>query len=566
MERTPPTAAALAFALLATAGPASAQEPAETFGERIDVELVDFQVVVTDAEERPVEGLTVEDFEVFEDGRPVALSHFVAVGPSPAASPAEGEAPPAPPDLALAVFLGELPGPMREPTLAALREQLPGLLRPGARAMIVSYGERLRVEQALTADADLLLAAIERGAPTVRATALAAERRGLAQELAQYNDPLAVTVAQEGGGGPEGATTNFQPGETYLKRIHTFAERAAVRVDGTLAALQSLVDSMAGLPGRKAVLVVTAGLETRPGEDLFALWDDKFGRGTATEAPRQSGLLEARRYDRGDELRALAAAANAADIALYGLGPRETGLRLGSAEIGVRPVSGAATATVDPIEALAILSAATGGRAVAGDQLGGRLFARLAEDVTSYYALGFTRDPAAAGEREHRLEVKLRRPGLTALHRANHRQRTAAEQSADRTLAALIHDLTDNPIGIRVELGEPEKDGRDLFRVPVLIRIPLGKVLLVPEEAAHRAALAVVVAVQDADGGLSEPRRAAVPVRIENEKLVHALVQDLGYQLQLQVRGGEQKLAVAVVDELAAVTSTVNLSLAVGGG
>src|SRR4029077_10137092 len=91
-------AAGLALSLLlATALPVAAQQaagssskPAETFGTAIDVSVVNLDVFVTDKKGKPVTGLRQEDFEILEDGKPVAISNFYAerrgTAPAPAAA------------------------------------------------------------------------------------------------------------------------------------------------------------------------------------------------------------------------------------------------------------------------------------------------------------------------------------------------------------------------------------------------------------------------------------------------------------------------------------------------
>lgn len=72
------------------------QEPgrgvSSIFFEALDVNLVNVEVFVTDRKGVPVTGLTADDFELLEDGRPVEISNFYAVdGGRPA------ESTPAPP-------------------------------------------------------------------------------------------------------------------------------------------------------------------------------------------------------------------------------------------------------------------------------------------------------------------------------------------------------------------------------------------------------------------------------------------------------------------------------------
>src|SRR5687768_7593154 len=63
---------------------------AQQFTEKIDVSIVNVDVTVTSRGE-PVRGLTRDDFEVFEDGRPQTITHFYSVEGKPALrAPAPG--------------------------------------------------------------------------------------------------------------------------------------------------------------------------------------------------------------------------------------------------------------------------------------------------------------------------------------------------------------------------------------------------------------------------------------------------------------------------------------------
>jgi hypothetical protein len=72
---------ALALAAVAAAvAAAHAQEPAvEVFLDRVEVDVVNLEVVVTDRRGNPIRGLTRDDFVVLEDGKPVELTNFYAI-------------------------------------------------------------------------------------------------------------------------------------------------------------------------------------------------------------------------------------------------------------------------------------------------------------------------------------------------------------------------------------------------------------------------------------------------------------------------------------------------------
>jgi hypothetical protein len=72
----------LVLALLLPAGLTSQESTGEedsAYFEEVAVEIVNVEVYVTDKDGNPVEGLSKDDFEVLEDGRPVELLNFYAV-------------------------------------------------------------------------------------------------------------------------------------------------------------------------------------------------------------------------------------------------------------------------------------------------------------------------------------------------------------------------------------------------------------------------------------------------------------------------------------------------------
>src|SRR4051794_9120573 len=100
-----PLALALAVSLTllgAAPTPAAPPDPAkpdqakaaagEPFAESIDVRVVNVEVFVADRSGRPVTGLTRDDFELSEDGRPVPITNFYAQAAPAAAGAAPGVA------------------------------------------------------------------------------------------------------------------------------------------------------------------------------------------------------------------------------------------------------------------------------------------------------------------------------------------------------------------------------------------------------------------------------------------------------------------------------------------
>ncbi len=91
-------AAALLFAVSSQSQQPSQQSPQEPVAapaplvEKIDVSVVNVDVTVTDRHGKPVPGLTRNDFEILEDGKPQPISNFYSVDGAQARSDAHPEA------------------------------------------------------------------------------------------------------------------------------------------------------------------------------------------------------------------------------------------------------------------------------------------------------------------------------------------------------------------------------------------------------------------------------------------------------------------------------------------
>ncbi|HNX50917.1 MAG TPA: hypothetical protein PKL08_12190, partial [Thermoanaerobaculaceae bacterium] len=87
----------MTLAVLAVAGSALAQQspPIDPVRASSQVSVVNVEVVVTDRDGKPVTDLTAADFEVSEDGKPQAITNFLA-GSLPAASTPDNAASQAP--------------------------------------------------------------------------------------------------------------------------------------------------------------------------------------------------------------------------------------------------------------------------------------------------------------------------------------------------------------------------------------------------------------------------------------------------------------------------------------
>lgn len=568
--------------LLLAALPAATQQPApevsaaaeeETFFESIDVQVVNLEVFVTDRQGRRVPGLSRDDFEVLEDGKPVEITNFYAVtggrseisegAAAPEAPAAEPGQLPAEQRLQLAIVVDDLTltSQNRNRLLQSIEKDVLPRLRPDDLALVaVIDGSAVRLTQRLTADPAQIRAALEEA---TRSAPMGSSRLMDKREILSRIDSVGLQVPGE----DQSSEMNARIIEQVYFDIRSYATQRTVEARASLGALASFVDSLSGLPGRKAVLYVGGGLSVRPGEALFQAWQDKFanlGRLRGLDIPVSSfdGLDDLSR-----EFQELIEHANANRVTFYTLGALEE-LSGVSADSRTSPNWGYTLENLEKANLQTSLEQIAGGTGgLAGvDLIDPRsLFDRMREDFDSYYSLGYVPERRRDGK-NRKIAVRIRgREDLQVRTRKGRRDQTNRERMTDRTLAALVLDPGANPLELAVDfIGETSEKGE--YLVDVMVRFPLAKLVLVPRERFHEGQVSLFVGARDSRGRMSPIQEIAVPIRVPNDQLLTALGQTAGYKTTLRLRREAHTVAVSIRDELGNADSAVAVAYTPGKG
>lgn len=585
-------AAALAIgASVVGAPPANGEDapdgPLRAFFEPVDVPLVNVDVYVADRDGRPVPGLTADDFRVFEDGEPVEVSHFYA------APGLQQEAPVEPVEatvveepqvrfrepsqrlfLVILVDNTNLGMAQRRQALENLRTIIQASLPQELQVMVVTYDGDIKVRRQFAPVGEDLGHLLDDIAGESSLT-LRTEEDSILREMQNAAKSSALTS----GSIPDAnsATDRINPksglpqqGDTlpdeFRQRIESHAQAVRDRTQHTLGVFEQFVRSLSGLPGRKALVVVTDGIQVRPGQRLFEAFEWMYDR-SASRGGGGRAFLSTQRYDLTSELEELTRYANANRVSFYmlsNMADRQIS-RVSAASGGEAMQAGFGIGQmVSEEQALNTLAGGTGGRVVANSPGLGDQLEEVAEELESYYSLAY--EPSHVGDgKYHRIRVEVDRPGVKIRHREGYLDVGQEDRMADETLSAAVLGVTENPLGVRAEVQtmEPRKDGT--FLVPILIQIPLGQLVLVPGPEAQQGRITVFLATQDAEGGLSDVQRREYPVEVANRDMLAAAGKDAAFVLGLAMRPGPQRVAVGVRDDVARVQSTVTLDLEVGG-
>lgn len=560
-------------ALLAFTSPTHlrAQEPEDFgFGEIVNVQLVNVEVWVTDRQGRPVSGLTVEDFEILEDGQPVAITNFAEVRedrpveksfertPSAAAPVAEAPGIPTVEPSHLVIYFDQLNlSPMsRNRLIDDVRNLLVNESVPPERVLILSQDESLRTLATFGSTWPELDQALERLAKTAPAGGLRTSEKRLAIRGLQTEWDLAKEqVSNTGSPNPanvDAACEIFAP--RAFAQIQGFARQTRQRIEISLDHLASAASFLTGVPGVKTMLYVSDALERAPGADLIA-----FVRSLCPT--QRGGPMLVLSNELGADFERLTSHANANRVTIYTL--QALGLEFSStagADQGSIDFLGAGAFDLssrnNERDGMAMLAAETGGRAIFNRNDFDAELARIAEEMRSYYSLAYV--PPHGGDRgEHRIKVRLRSNDLRARYRRAYQDKSPDERMTERLEGAIYLGLVENPLGVRLAAGSLEELDKNRLLLPLHVLIPTDNVVYLPSGEEWVAQLSLQVSTRNTKTlkGALEQRVYRVP------KPSDPAQETVGLLLRLEVPAGVHVVAVGLRDDATLESSFVSTTL-----
>ena len=539
-------AATLILATAALAADTPKQKPAAEVPklvESLDVRVINVDVVVTDKRGNHVHGLKKEDFEILENGLPKAISNFYEV--EPAAKPATAAGAPATSLAAVEqipdnqkrriIFYVDNLSLMpfnRNRVFKEMKEFAKTVLRPGDEAMVATFNRSMKIRAAFTRDP----IQIEQTLDT------------LAGESA-----LGVNAKSE----RRDAENSINDAESYdaaLATARSFAQSAEHDLRQSVTSLNALMTTLAGVEGKKIVVLTTEGFQMQPGRDLFMLVD---------EVARQKGwtagggsMLEGMAFNNSDLIQDVARTANANGITLYaihagGLGAQNQDIMADSSRSTSFTVAQAALS--NSTESLELIAQMTGGMASVNTNNFAGAFQNIEKDLDSYYSLGY-RAGTERVDRQRSLEVRLKQRGFIVRSRQSFVEKSTYAEMSDRVVANLLYRTKSNDLKIAVRSNSPVPQDDGLFRVPIEIQIPMDSLTFLPQGEIHAGGFTVYVAVANKDGDMSDVSHKQHQITLTPEQAEKAKGKYYTYELTLLMEPGLNKISVGVVDDVSSVT------------
>jgi VWFA-related protein len=503
--------AALTFvgfaALIAQQPPEQRQPP--TF--RVEVNYVEIDATVTDAPGNFVRGLTKDDFELVEEGQPQTISAFTMV---------------------------DLPAARPDPPLFR-----GAVVEPDVRTNIGEFDGRV-----------MLLVLDDLQTDFRRSLLVRAAARQFVRRFVGVNDLVAIVTT----GGSTRATQDFTNSQSRLlaaidrfsgqkpRRGQTAADRLSelelvTKAENSLRALSATADFLGNIRGRrKAVVWFSEGIE----------YDIENPMNTYT-----AQLL--------DDMRVTIGSATRSGVAFYAVDPRGVGAGLDEAiEVTLDAefqnesgMSGAMNATRRAQNFLRTMSSETGGFAVVNQNNLNEAFAKIIQENSSYYLLGYYPTNDRRDGKFRKVMVRVKRPGLQVKSRMGYtaprgkpptRETNSSSTSAPPDLrAALDSPMPVNGLGMRVfaaAFAGPPKKGS----IAIIVEFDPSRLRFQPAAGgAYAEDLELIILPVNASGKPLDGARDKAPLRLGQRTYELARSNGLRMVRRLDLPVGRYQLHVA---------------------
>jgi VWFA-related protein len=551
--------------LFPAASTALAQQP---YIETFEVRLHNLDVVVTDAQGNPVRGLTKDDFLVLEDGKPQNITNFSTydltstTATSSAGAPGSQPGPLSPettstPPRRFVFFVDDMA--MQAPARKKLKEQAQQLvrgMRAGDLATIVRPTGAERLALGFTGDATLverkLGEAIDTLTMRIDAPGLR-EQIQLRRELENTRHDLDNESALLGGKDAEGLERKAAKAR--------YADITRDRVEQRLGQLRAVIGSLAGLEGRKVLVVISSGWSAHPGREAYTYWEQTRTGGASPEDAQNSNWTGF--TDLTPQIDDIARAAASRGVTIYALEPEVPVAINISRTVSGRPKGStydggdASVEQTMPPEMLSellthtattltSLTEKTGGKWFRGDANIDDAFRQVTGDLSLYYSLAYR----ASGERDkpRRVVVQVRnRPELRVRTRGEVMERSTEREMADLVASSLIFPRNVNELEMQVTTGTPKRDGVGVL-IPLEIVIPLANLTFLPTGETYIATFDLHYIAAGIDRDFATSGKQQQRVELTADQFVDRETANYRFKTAIQAVPGRVRIALGVLD------------------
>jgi VWFA-related protein len=406
------------------------------------------------------------------------------------------------------------------------------VLRPGDQAMIATWNRSMKIRVPFTDDAVMIQQTLDSLAgESALGVQNTSDRRMYEQQI---RDSRSYNAA--------------------LSHAKQYAQQVEHDLRQSVQAINGLMTTLAGVEGKKILVLTSEGFPMQPGREMFEYLDaiqrEKSDWGTSAS----SSVLEGMSFDGRGQLNAIARAANANAITLYSLHAGGLGAMIEGGAENATPIphsvqQAAVTNSTDSLQYLADL---TGGRAAVGTNNFKNAFAQIIKDLDSYYSIGY-KSSTQRVDRSRNVEVRARNRAYQVRSRKSFVEKSMGTEMTDRVVANLFYPTKTNDLNILVVTGKPIQVDADRFKVPVEVRIPMTKLTFLPQGEVYMGSFTIYVGVANRLGDMSDISQKNHRMTLTKEDVGKIEGKHFNYSLELLMEKGRNKISIGVNDDIANV-------------
>jgi hypothetical protein len=311
-----------------------------------------------------------------------------------------------------------------------------------------------------------------------------------------------------------------------------------------VAAINSVLHTLAGVEGKKILLLAANRLGEFSGAEFY------YATGQQVSGHNHS------EFDNKEMIQGLISNANAAGVTVYPVFP---------AGLDQTHVDADAPLIAQPVllNEMAMrneIAERTGGLTTYGSDNIVKLLPAVADDVSSYYSLAY-RASARSEDAARNIVVRTKDRNLTVRARKQFVEKSPDTRMRDRVVAALYDEQTPSPLGITAALGNAKGAGRGRDKAPLLVRIPIQSLTLLPQDGKHVGAFSVYLITGGRLGEVSKVTQKTQTFEIKPQDLDRAMESYFTYEFDVVFNDSAQRAAVGVLDEVSKVYGLASVKL-----
>jgi len=509
--------------------------------EKINVSVVSVDVTVTDNHGRPITGLTRDDFEIEEDGKPQKVTNFYRIENAMAQTGrSEGTIVEAVDQrqfrrkVVLLIDNNFIEKPQRDAALRRLDDFVDNHFAGGYEWSVAVIGHDVENIQPFTDSKEELHHALDRA----RATPTVSMQPEVERDL--LSDPSRRGLS-------ELASNNYDFGETMRFKGREQTLRNLRSTINTGRAVIQTCRAYAAAEGKKLLILITGGMESNTSFSAYDQAQDRNLHDTRLEIEKILDLMTREANSANFNIYVIHAKTRAMQAPQHDVANRSSGVSTNPPNL-LQVGGGNAPVDVSDVDSTSLtLALRTGGLYLPSNDIA-ETFERIDTQTSNFYSLGYS-PQHFEDNRYHHIKVVVKRPGASVQHREGYVD-LAADDRLESTLRSPITFAKEKgSLPVALQIGLPTRDGSSLT-LPLVAATAISNLTIIPREDKYVGRVHVYLSVYDRTGNNVGYHHQVQDVTLTAQQWANARQEAFRYHLNVRLRKGDFVIVVTFRDDV----------------